>query len=114
MKTFMKSVALLAVAGALILGSASMVLAQKAGKGDKAGDKPTIGTVKVTMDGADIKEITITDKAGTAIKVKLDDKGKELKAYDGKKVAAKGTVSDGTITVTEFKEAVAGDKKKAK
>ncbi|MCX7049366.1 MAG: hypothetical protein NTX50_28265 [Candidatus Sumerlaeota bacterium] len=108
MKTFVKSMALMAVVSAMFLGSATMVLAQKAAKGDK----PTVGTVKVTLDDAKkVTEITITDKAGTAVKVNLDAKGLELKDYDGKKVAAKGTVADGKITVTEYKEVVAGAKK---
>ncbi|HPD17714.1 MAG TPA: hypothetical protein PLE19_22480 [Planctomycetota bacterium] len=85
-----------------------------AAEGEKPKKQPgCVGTVAVTKDGDAIKSITITGgkkDAPVVYCVVLDENGKKVAAFDGKKVKAIGTIAekDGNkwITVTECTEIV--------
>ncbi len=109
--------ALVAVCVAVLL-VAGQALAREGG--DKPKKQPgCVGTVAVTKDGDAIKSITITGgkkDAPVVVCVVLDENGKKVAAFDGKKVKATGTIEekDGNkwITVTECTEIVPKPKNK--
>ncbi|MCZ7646959.1 MAG: hypothetical protein M5U26_17170 [Planctomycetota bacterium] len=71
----------------------ALVLALQAGR-VCAEDATVTGTVSVTEENNEVKAITITDEAGKAFSVVIDEKAKKLAAHKEKKVTVTGATEE--------------------
>jgi hypothetical protein len=113
------------VAAVCLLVLCSDALARERGerrKPEKAKKPTVVGMVAVEMENDEIKSVTLTAKKRgqeTVYNVELDDNGKKLgEELDGKKVMARGTVSekDGKqwLTVERYREVTSRKRKPPK
>jgi hypothetical protein len=110
----MKRFASLAIIIALIIS-----VAPSYGKGQSGGQTASpaqavtiVGIVNATVDEAGrCTEVFVVDDKGVDHEVVLNDKGKALGKFNGKRVEVKGTLEKGKISVASFGAAGSGGKR---